>query len=291
MQVQFRKTDWVKVLFGHFMTALALSGAGFIGYELELVIRDRRTGRVVGKCQDILAIIRGMVSPGKFAQFMGEFQAHQIELATSPQRTVMAAVHELVWMVQIARRAADMIGCDLVAIGYLDEDTDFGLQHVSTANPRYMQYAKSVDIEVVQAMMRVAGLQVVFGIGSLEQSLRVNNRQAAGFSETIGRYADPRRVASFQNHIFPNYYMPRVISSHEELVEIIREAGCLETPGQFYVGSRVHPRYPTQEGRGPDATDDVELIIEITRFHWEQSFPGIPVPMSEPVDMKRFLAA
>lgn len=259
--------------YGHHDSVLAQYMAYMIGFEGELVLVCNTTGKVVGKAAQLFACI-----PAMFLAFIvGEFQSHQIEVKIPPQRTIMGAVNLLFRFFEVADKAAAKIGCRLEAISYVEQEEEFTLDAVSKLDPGYMKYARA-NMHKLDAMCRVAGFQVVFGMPHIGKSIDVHNCFSRQIDRLLEKWSDPRRVALFDNVIFPQFYRPKSVMTAEALVALVERAGCLENLGRFYPSVRIHHKYPTVELRFAGALRDRKRIIELTVECWKIAFPYVPVP-------------
>jgi len=267
-------------MFAHHDSELARSFAGCLGLENELVVLTR-DGNLVRDIRPLLHHIWNTASDELKELVVGEFQRWQLELKTRPYPTFQQAMDEFVKILNIARQCADDLGFRLEAIEYLDTDEKFGFGGVSTLHPAYMAYARA-NQHKVEAMCRVASLQINIGMGSFAQSLRAHNRLLAPdvMNYILENWADPRRVQLFDDTIFPGYKSYAPVRSGEELIRRIQDYGYLHEPGRFYPPDRLHHDHPTNEERRLGATTDVDRIREMFAYSWSHCYPGIAAPMT-----------
>lgn len=210
----------------------SVSGAGLLGAEVEYFLSKRQ-----GPFQpvpDSPVFLRGVGSEWGY-----ELSACQVEHHTSPTDSLQKLGRLLVQGRSQGIERARQIGRRLVAVEIAPEDMNLAIYDL---DPRYVELAKKLPVEVLRAANRVAGTHLHIGMSSWEEALAVHNALAHHYREflAMGDHSGGERIRLYKS-MAPNFEPPQYLSL-DHFCEVARTQNYLHDPRSCYHFVRINPK-------------------------------------------------
>ncbi|GAA2266389.1 MULTISPECIES: carboxylate-amine ligase [Kitasatospora] len=238
-----------------------------LGVEEEFLLVDRRSRRPVPRAPEVIAEA-GLTLGGRV---QAEFYPTQIEVCTSPVRTVDELRAELVFLRRTVAAVARSAGCLLVASG-----TPALPGHIPaevTDNPRYRRMAEQFGAVADGNGGGVCGCHVHLGTASRAQALALANQlrpwlptvQALAVNSPFNEGRDSG-FASWRAILWNRWPTvgPAPIldeAGYEELANTLVDSGLLLDRRMIYWYARPSEHVPTLELRVADVNADLDTAV------------------------------
>jgi carboxylate-amine ligase len=229
-----------------------------VGLEEELMVLDGETLDLAPRAPELLSRLDG--DP----RFKLELPAAQIEIATTPERSVAAAAEQLV-RARADLRAAAAPDLRLAAAGVHPFAAARGVlnsgERHATMRAEYGELAER---------QLVFGLHVHVGVGDADAAVEIHDALRSYLPEIAALCANApfhdgadTGLASIRpkiSELLPRQGVPPQIGSLEAYAETLAwgaRSGTVPHPRRWWWGLRLHPEYGTVELRVPDAQTTV----------------------------------
>ena len=258
---------------------------GTVGLEEELMLLDGRTLDLAPRAVEVVDALAG--DP----RFKLEMPAAQLEIVTTPHRTVAEAAREL------SRARADLVaalGDGLRAAGAGAHPFAAGVGPLNPG-PRY----DAIGAEYAAAARRqlVFGLHVHVGVRGADRAVAVYNTLRAHLPEVAALAANApfyegadSGLASVRSRLaglLPRQGVPPVLENLGAYAAALRWCG-FEDPRQWWWELRLHPVYGTIEVRAADTQATVadtaavaEVVHGLVAWLAARHDAGEPLPVAE----------
>jgi len=126
-----------------------------------------------------------------------ELSACQVEHHTRPTASLSVLLQELQQGLAEGKSRAEAIGLRLCPVEVAPEDMDLS---VYTQDERYRELGGKLPIDILRAASQVAGTHIHFGVGSIEEAIRVHNALAEHTDEFLrmGDHSEGERIRLYR---------------------------------------------------------------------------------------------
>jgi len=231
--------------------------AGFIGTEREqflLVKGGLDDGQYSARAQDFLSLIDD-------SKWTCELSACQVESRTIPQKDLSAIKLEILENENAGNQVAHKLGLRLVNLEVASRNMPLNVY----PDPRYLEIAKTISRERLEAACRVAGTHIHLGIRDINHAIRINNLLVP-YLDTfcgLGDHSGGERLRLYRT--MAENWQPTIYESPEHLFEVAQAEGFADNPRNCWKLIKVSI-HGTVELRMFGATDNVDEILEWVSF-------------------------
>ena len=190
-----------------------------------------------------------------------ELSAYQVESRIEPCVELEDVRSQLLANQTKGRKVAKNLGLQLV-----NREVAIHLDPLEVyPDPRYLEIAKNISREKLDAASRVTGTHIHIGTANIEQAIELNNALLPKLDELcrMGDHSSGERLRLYK--LMAEHWQPVTYESPEHLFEVAREEGFTDNPRNCWKLIRISI-HGTVELRMLGSTDDIREILEWVSF-------------------------
>ncbi len=231
--------------------------AGFIGTEREqfLLVRGGLDGgQYSARAQNFLSTINN-------SRWTYELSACQIESRTNPQKDLSAIKLEILENENCGNQTANKLDLHLANIEVASRNMPFTV----FPEPRYLEIAKTISQDRLEAACRVAGTHIHLGIRDINHAISVNNLLVSHIDTlcNLGDHSNGERLRLYRT--MAENWQPMTYESPEHIFEVAQAEGFADNPRNCWKLIRISI-HGTVELRMFGSTDNIDEILEWVSF-------------------------
>ena len=231
--------------------------AGFIGTEREqflLVGGGLDGGQYSARAQDFLSMVNS-------SRWTCELSACQVESRINPQKDLSAIKLEILENENAGNQVAHKLGLRLANLEVVSRNMPFNVY----PDPRYLEIAKTISQERLEAACRVAGTHIHLGIRDINHAIFVNNLLVT-HTDTLCGLGDHSRGERLRLYkVMAKNWQPMIYESPEHLFEVAQADGFVDNPRNCWKLIRISI-HGTVELRMLGSTENTDEILEWVSF-------------------------
>lgn len=231
--------------------------AGFIGTEREqflMVGGGLDGGQYATRAEDFLRMINN-------SKWTYELSACQVESRTNPQKDLAAIKLEILENENCGNQVAHKLGLHLANIEVASRNMPFTVY----PDPRYLEIAKNITQDRLEAACRVTGTHIHLGTRDIDHAIAINNLLVP-HTETLcnlGDHLNGERLRLYRT--MAENWRPMVYRDPKHLFEVAQTENFTDNPRNCWKLIRISA-HGTVELRMFGVTYNVDEIIEWISF-------------------------
>jgi len=191
------------------------------------------------------------------ARWTYELSAYQVESRINPQIDLSAIKLEMLENENLGNQVACDLGLKLV-----NREVAAHLHPLEVyPDPRYLEIAKNISPEKLDAACRVTGTHIHLGVRNIDHAIAVNNILISHLDKlcALGDHSSGERLRLYK--LMAENWEPIAYQNQEHLFEVARSEGFIENPRNCWKLIRISI-HGTVELRMFGSTDSVDEILE-----------------------------